>query len=251
MQLRTHIRVRFKNYNTGSSGNDARSQPINTIILQPFIQVTFLNECGSGHGESAHKANMLLNSISQSEFLVAIAILHVVLGITFPLSKLLQQVNNDLVKATADIKAVIVAVEQLRSNANISFPWALAVKLAERVDVDIRKPRAVGNAPKFRILHVKFVNFSGGHTPGPPRREERPVLPHPPAAWLNHARGRRAPPAPQTQTPTHTSTPPKFKILYNTLVCKHLISLDRHEGDIHSRTFKFIGKINVQFHTSW
>jgi hypothetical protein len=59
------------------------------------------------------------------------------------------------------------------------------------------------------------------------------------------------PPGPRTQTPTHTSTPPKFKILYNTLVCKHLISLDCHEGDIHSRIFKFIGQINVQFHTSW
>jgi hypothetical protein len=44
---------------------------------------------------------------------------------------------------------------------------------------------------------------------------------------------------------------PKFKILYNTLVCKHLISLDCHEGDIHSRILKFIGQINVQFHTSW
>jgi hypothetical protein len=33
-------------------------------------------------------------------------------------------------------------------------------------------------------------------------------LPHRPLAWLRHARGRRALPAPRTQTPTHTSTPP-------------------------------------------
>jgi hypothetical protein len=108
-------------------------------------------------------------------------------------------------------------------------------------------------APKFRILHVKFVNFSGGHTPGPPRREGATDPPAPTRSMAAPcARARSAsPPGPRTQTPTHTSTPPKFKILYNSLICKHLISLDCHEGDIHSRIFKFIGQINVQFHISW
>jgi hypothetical protein len=107
-------------------------------------------------------------------------------------------------------------------------------------------------APKFRILHVKFVNFSGGHTPGPPRREGRPIPPHPPAAWLHHARGRALPPGSADPDLHSYFNTPKFKILYNTLVCKHLISLDCHEGDIHSRISKFnIGQINVQFHTSW
>ena len=107
-------------------------------------------------------------------------------------------------------------------------------------------------APKFRILHVKFVNFSGVHTPGPPRREGATDPPVPTSSMAAPCAGAcSAPQGPRTQTPTHTSTPPKFKILYNTLVCKHLISLDCHEGDIHSRIFKFIGQINVQFHTSW
>lgn len=47
-----------------------------------------------------------------------------------------------LFKATADIKAVIAAIEKLRSNAIIPFTWALAVKSAEHIDVDNRKSHA-------------------------------------------------------------------------------------------------------------
>ena len=106
-------------------------------------------------------------------------------------------------------------------------------------------------APKFRILHVKFVNFPGVIPPDPLGGRGRPILPHPSAAWLHHARGRALPPGSADPDPHSYFNTPKFKILYNTLVCKHLISLDCHEGDIHSRIFKFIGQINVQFHTSW
>jgi hypothetical protein len=49
-------------------------------------------------------------------------------------------------------------------------------------------------ALKFRILHVKFVNFSGVIPPDPLGERGRPILPHLPAAWLHHARGRALPP---------------------------------------------------------
>jgi hypothetical protein len=106
-------------------------------------------------------------------------------------------------------------------------------------------------APKFRILHVKFVNFSGGHTPRPPRREGATGPPAPTRSMAAPCAGALCAPGSADPDPHSYFNTPKLKILYNTLVCKHLISLDCHEGDIHSRIFKFIGQINVQFHTSW
>lgn len=49
-------------------------------------------------------------------------------------------------------------------------------------------------APKFRILHVKFVNFSGGHTPGPPRREGATDPPAPTRSMAAPCAGARSAP---------------------------------------------------------
>jgi hypothetical protein len=106
-------------------------------------------------------------------------------------------------------------------------------------------------APKFRILHVKFVNFSGGHTRTPSAGGgDRSSRAHPQHGCTMRG-GALCPPGSADPDPHSYFNTPKFKILFNTLFCKHLISLDCHEGDIHSRIFKFIGQINVQFHTSW
>ena len=70
--------------------------------------------------------------------------MHLVLGITYPLSQQLQLVNIDLVRATTDIKAVVAALERLRTEAQTSFPWSVAVQLAEHVGIVLSKPRVVG-----------------------------------------------------------------------------------------------------------
>jgi hypothetical protein len=106
---------------------------------------------------------------------------------------------------------------------------------------------------KIQDFAFKIRKFSGGHTPGPPRREGATDRPAPTRSMAAPCAGARSAPPPGSADPDPHSyfNTPKFKILYNTLVCKHLISLDCHEGDIHSRIFKFNGQINVQFHTSW
>jgi hypothetical protein len=56
-------------------------------------------------------------------------------------------------------------------------------------------------APKFRILHVKFGNFSGGHIPGPPRREGATDPPAPTRSMAAPCAGARSAPPPGSADP--------------------------------------------------
>jgi hypothetical protein len=77
--------------------------------------------------------------------------------------------------------------------------------------------------PKFfRGLYPRTPS-AGGATPS----RTHPSMAAPCAAAL-------CAPAPRTQTPTHTSTPPKFKILYNTLF-PNVLDLKSHKLNCASR----------------
>ena len=93
----------------------------------------------------------LLSAVSRSEFLVAIAVLHQVLKVTYPLSQTLQTACHDLVSATSDIKAILGVVQTMRTDVVISFciVWELAQQLAQSVDVTLSMPRIIGKGKQM------------------------------------------------------------------------------------------------------
>jgi hypothetical protein len=70
---------------------------------------------------------------------------------------------------------------------------------------------------KIQDFACKIPKIFRGYYPRTPSAGGGDHLPHPPAAWLRHARGAERPRLREPRPPTHVSTPPKFKILYNTL----------------------------------
>jgi hypothetical protein len=73
---------------------------------------------------------------------------------------------------------------------------------------------------KIQDFACKIPKFFRGLYPRTPSAGGGDPLPHPPPAWLRHARRRSAPRLRGPRPPLILQHPPKFKILYNTLVSK-------------------------------
>jgi len=89
------------------------------------------------------KAASLLHSLKTSEFLVSLPIVNQVFALMKPLSEKLQAVNTDLFKTLANIRAVQTNLKNKRINSEAEFHrlFESAIKFAEFLDVDIKKPR--------------------------------------------------------------------------------------------------------------
>jgi hypothetical protein len=70
---------------------------------------------------------------------------------------------------------------------------------------------------KIQDFACKIPKFFRGLYPRTPSAGGGDPLPHPPPAWLRHARRRSAPRLRGPRPPLILQHPPKFKILYNTL----------------------------------
>jgi len=126
------------------------------LLLQPCEVMTFLRlvglnaalNCKIVNSQSTcwHTPVLLKFTTVAAEAMQASARMKSYLqqGITYPLSQQLQLINIDLVKATTDTKAVVAALERLCTEAQTSFPWSVAVQLAEHVRTVLSKPRVVG-----------------------------------------------------------------------------------------------------------
>ncbi|KAL5496899.1 hypothetical protein EMCRGX_G013272 [Ephydatia muelleri] len=106
--------------------------------------VTCLTTCLDLDKDTATSAQMILNSISRPEFIVATSVMHEVLAVTKPLSVQLQKVGIDLIKAMSLVDETIACLEDKRSDdASFLTVWEVAESLASVADVDLKQPRQV------------------------------------------------------------------------------------------------------------
>ena len=106
--------------------------------------VTCFTKCLGLDKDTATSAQMVLNSISRPEFIVATSVMHEVLAVTKPLSVQLQKVGIDLIKAMSLVDETIACLEDKRSNdASFLSVWEVAESLASVADVDLKQPRQV------------------------------------------------------------------------------------------------------------
>ena len=106
--------------------------------------VTCLTKCLGLDKDTATSAQMVLNSISRPEFIVATSVMHEVLAVTKPLSVQLQKVGIDLIKAMSLMDETIACLDDKRSNdASFLTVWEVAESLASVADVDLKQPRQV------------------------------------------------------------------------------------------------------------
>lgn len=108
--------------------------------------------------DTASSANMMLNSIQKSEFLVSLVIMERVLGLTLCVSKALQNVNIDLISALDMVKNVREIIEKWRDDSEKIFGeiFSDAEKLACKIDVDIDVPRIAGR--QINRPNMPFAN---------------------------------------------------------------------------------------------
>ena len=106
--------------------------------------VTCLTTCLDLDKDTATSAQMILNSISRPEFIVATSVMHEVLAVTKPLSVQLQKVGIDLIKAMSLVDETIACLEDKRSDdASFLTVWEVAESLASVAGVDLKQPRQV------------------------------------------------------------------------------------------------------------
>jgi hypothetical protein len=147
---------------------------ISFIILYPAIQQC-LERCSDelNDAKAVTTARMILLSIQQSEFMVALSVLGNVLSVTHGLAEKLQSVQIDLLNAMSYVNDVIVLLERKRQTADSSFAevWQQAGELAEMSETEIKCPRVTSrqrnraNAPADcpeqyynRTVYIPFLD---------------------------------------------------------------------------------------------
>lgn len=93
--------------------------------------------------ETSSKALLYLNSITKSEFLVAIDVAVLCLAYTLQLSVALQCKQQDLSKALSDVMVIKGALQNLREDADNQFNIVFKniIELGKQINVEIRMPR--------------------------------------------------------------------------------------------------------------
>eukprot|EP00731_Ephydatia_muelleri_P000946 Em0001g946a len=135
----------------GASAMSGAFNGAHAVICSEYPLATYvhcsnhvLNLCLSHGSNTATSAQMVLNSISRPEFIVATYVMHEVLAVTKPLSVQLQKVGIDLIKAMSLVDETIECLEDKRSNdASFLTVWEVAESLASVADVDLKQPRQV------------------------------------------------------------------------------------------------------------
>ena len=119
-----------------------RHDAVLTFVEMFSPLVTCLTTCLDLDKDTATSAQMIINSISRPELIVATSAMHEVLAVTKPLSVQLQKVGIDLIKAMSLVDETIACLEDKRSN-DTSFlaVWEVAESLASVTDVDLKQPR--------------------------------------------------------------------------------------------------------------
>ena len=135
----------------------SRAIAVDTFIKVVFETLNHLTDLGDG------KAQPLCTAMTTSDFLVTITIVDRLLGYSLGLSKPLQLVDSNLLKAVSEAKLIIEAVEAQRNEERFAVLYERAEKLAELADVEICMPRVVrrstrSNAPSCTPQQYYYRN---------------------------------------------------------------------------------------------
>jgi hypothetical protein len=109
-------------------------------ILECLIQCQDLPD-----PETSSKARMLLKTIIEPNFIVALCVLDKILAYSLSLSVSLQMENTDLVQAVSSVKVLTDILTDKRANAQESFSeiWTNALVLANVAGCELNTPRLV------------------------------------------------------------------------------------------------------------
>jgi hypothetical protein len=94
---------------------------------------------GLPDAETSSKARMLLRTITDSTFIVALCVLDNLLAYSLSLSLSLQKVNIDLLQAISSVSALLEVLKQKRTEADETFSqiWTAAEELASLAGCEI------------------------------------------------------------------------------------------------------------------
>nr|CAI5847964.1 unnamed protein product [Callosobruchus analis] len=124
------------------------------IMVQLFTPIiTSLQEISLWRDkDSSSGAHMLIDALSQSNFIISLLCLEKLLAFTLPLSKMLQSKNIDLASAMNIVEDVESSVQNLRENADAEFQkiFEEAKQKAELCDIEIKIP-SLANKQMHRI----------------------------------------------------------------------------------------------------
>jgi len=96
--------------------------------------------------DAQKSANILHNSICQSDFIVSIVILEEVCALMLPLTRLLQTPGIDLVQAMSGVSGLVASLQNLRSNEVFTKVFADSSNLAQFLGISITKPRTASRS---------------------------------------------------------------------------------------------------------
>ena len=112
----------------------------------------FFEKCESEDNVTAGEGRKEYKNLKRPGVIVGIAILHAILSKTINLSRNLQEVQLDLVGATAEIEALKDVLQEKRENSKRYFKsiWRESVKLAKKANYKIKKTTYMWKASSQR-----------------------------------------------------------------------------------------------------
>lgn len=116
------------------------------LIVEAFREILEWND-----NTSSSKANILLKSLCDSEFILTMFCLSDIFSITLPLSKYLQGCNIDLNSASNKIKDLLEILEKKRANADEYFKSVIlrhANEILQKLEVELKFPRLCSRQTK-------------------------------------------------------------------------------------------------------
>ncbi|XP_022160331.1 zinc finger MYM-type protein 1-like [Myzus persicae] len=110
---------------------------------------------------SSAKAKMLISALCTCDFILSLNSLSQILSVTYPISKILQKRDEDVVTASTHINCVIDVLQKYRSSCEDKFKslFEESKLVFEKLDVEMKLPRLVG-----RQTHRGSIN-SGSKDP--------------------------------------------------------------------------------------
>ena len=105
-----------------------------------------INLDGKCSQDTSSKASSLLKLVTPFDFIVALVITRCVFDLTLPVTQLLQSKNNDIANGLHLIESLKDLSTSIRGSVDAyhAKQYAKALKLADEVNVDERKPRSCG-----------------------------------------------------------------------------------------------------------
>eukprot|EP00731_Ephydatia_muelleri_P036704 Em0307g2a len=126
---------------TGEAGSGA-SEAECSELFNPLV--TCLKSCLDLDKDTSTSAQLLLNSMTKPEFIVATCVMNQVLAVTKPLSVHLQKTGIDVMKAMSLVDEIVACLDEMRSSdGSFAIVWKMAESLAEIVESDLKQPRIV------------------------------------------------------------------------------------------------------------